>query len=70
MKAVILDTDDHARDNASLKALCDAIATVVVSHIIANAVVTVAPGQTIAGTGGGPAPVVGSTTSPGVGTIT
>lgn len=43
-----------AVDGLALTALCDAISTTVVAHIVANAVV--------AGTGGGPAPVVGTIT--------
>ena len=62
--------DDRVGDNASLQTLCDAIAQAVVTHITANAVVTVAAGIPIAGTGGGPAPVAGATTAPGVGVIT
>jgi hypothetical protein len=69
IKSAVL-ADVNVRDNASLKTLCDAIAQAVVAHIAANAVVTVAAGIPIAGTGGGAAPVAGATTAPGVGVIT
>lgn len=54
-------------DNAALTADCDAIAQAVVSHIIANALVTVPPGVAVvvavpAGTG--------ATVAPGIGSIT
>jgi hypothetical protein len=64
-----LQADPQVGDNASLQTLCDAIAQAVVSHIVANAVVTVPPGVPIAGTGGGPAPVVGATSAPAIGTV-
>jgi hypothetical protein len=56
-----------AIDGAGLTAMCDAIASTVVAHITANAVVTVPPGVAVvvavpAGTG--------ATTAPGVGAIT
>jgi hypothetical protein len=55
--------DAEVVDNAALTADCDAIATTVIAHIIANAVVT--PGITLIAPGGlTPAPVTG------VGTIT
>lgn len=55
MRAAMLATPAiGAVDGAPLTALCDAIATTVLAHIVANAVV--------AGTGGGPAPVVGTIT--------
>ncbi len=66
---LLADGDSAAVDNPALEALCKAVAEACVEHIIAAAVVTVAPGITIAGTGGGPAPVVGATTAPGVGTV-
>ena len=46
-----LEADPAIVPNASLDTLCNAIATVVLAHIVANAVVS--------GTGGGAAPVVG-----------
>lgn len=58
--ALLANPDAKAVDNAALTALCDAIATRVVAHIVANAVVNslglVAP----PGTAGGP--VTGAST--------
>ena len=65
--AMLANPTIGAIDGAGLTAMCDAIATTVVSHITANAVVTVPPGVAVvvavpAGTG--------ATTAPGVGAIT
>lgn len=49
--ALLANPDAAAVNNAALTALCDTLASVLLSHIVANAVVN--------GTGGGPAPVVG-----------
>ena len=59
----------QAIDNAALTDLCDAIASAVVTHITAAAVVTVPPGVAVATTGTAAAQA-GATTAPGVGAIT
>ncbi len=59
----------QAINNASLTALCDAIASTVVSHIQVAAVVIVAPGIPVA-TAGSPSAQTGTTTAPGTGTVT
>ena len=51
-----------AREKAA-KTFAD-IATPAIDSYIKTATIIVPPGQVIAGSGGGPAPVVGSTTSP------
>lgn len=67
---LLADPASGARDNDALEILCSAIAQEVIDHFIANVTLIVASGIVIAGTGGGPAPVVGATTAPGTGTIT
>lgn len=61
--------DIQAIDNAALTDLCDAIATAVVQHITAAAVLVVAAGIPVA-TAGTAAAQTGATTAPGTGTIT
>lgn len=65
---LLADGDSAAVDNDALTALCDCIAEACVEHIVAAAVVTVAPGIAVA-TAGGPAAQTGATTAPGTGTI-
>lgn len=60
--------DSQAVDNDALTALCDVIAGEVVAHIVANAIVTVAPGIAVATTGTAAAQA-GATTAPGTGTV-
>ena len=55
-------------DNEAMDRLAEAIATTVVQHIVANAVVTVAPGIPVA-TAGSAAAQTGATTAPGTGTV-
>jgi hypothetical protein len=62
--AIGLRTDS----SAAMKADCFAIATAVVAYLIANAVVTVAPGQAVA-TAGTAAAQTGATTSAGTGAV-
>jgi hypothetical protein len=61
--------DKSSKPEVALETLSLDIATAIDAYI-RTATVTVtgtnAPGQVIAGAGGGPAPVVGSTTTPGV----
>lgn len=66
--AILADDDISAIDGDALDGLCDAIATTVVAHITANAVVTVASGIPVATTGTAAAQT-GATTAPGSGTI-
>jgi hypothetical protein len=65
---LLADGDSAAVDNAALTALCACIAEACVEHIVATAVVTVAPGIPVA-TAGGPAAQTGATTAPGTGTV-
>ena len=55
-------------DNEAMDRLAEAIATTAVQHIVANAVVTVAPGIPVA-TAGSAAAQTGATTAPGTGTV-
>jgi hypothetical protein len=64
-----LQADPQVGDNASLQTLCNAIAQAVVSHIVANAVVTVPPGVLVSVAVVGAAGT-GATTAPGMGVIT
>jgi hypothetical protein len=64
---MLADPDIGAVDDVGLTAMCDALASAVIAHITAAAVVTVPPGVAVvvafpAGTG--------ATTAPGVGAIT
>ncbi len=67
--AMLADPDIGAIDDVGLTAMCDALASELVSHIIANAVVTTPPGVAVATTGTAAAQT-GATTAPGIGTIT
>lgn len=57
-----------AVDGPALTAFCDAIATTVVAHVVANAVVTIPAGVPVA-TAGTAAAQTGATTAPGIGTV-
>lgn len=64
IKAAVLATE-FGVDDPMLDTIWDAIAGAVVTHIQANAVVTVAAGQTVLT----PDTINGTTTTPGTGTI-
>jgi hypothetical protein len=63
-----LINDAGATDNEATERMALAIATKVIEHIVANAVVTVAPGIPVA-TAGSAAAQTGATTAPGTGTV-
>jgi hypothetical protein len=65
---LLANGDAQAVDNAALTALCDEVASAVVAHITAQAVVTVPAGVPVATTGTAAAQT-GATTAPGVGTV-
>jgi hypothetical protein len=67
-KLLAAAADSKAVDNAALTSLCDCIAQACVEHIVAAAVVTVAPGIAVA-TAGSAAAQTGATTAPGTGTV-
>lgn len=58
----------QAIDGAALTALCDVIASAVVTHITATAVVTIPPGVPVA-TAGTAVAQTGATTAPAVGSV-
>jgi hypothetical protein len=60
--AMLADPDIGAVDDVGLTAMCDAIASTVLAHIIANAVIP--PGIAVATTGSAVAQT-GATTAPG-----
>lgn len=66
---LLANGDAQAVDNAALTALCDEVATAVVAHVIANAVVTVPPGVAVSVVDPISGALVGATTAPGVGTV-
>jgi hypothetical protein len=66
---LLANGDAQAVDNAALTALCDEVASAVVAHITASAVVTVPVGVAVSVTDPVSGPLVGTTTAPGVGTV-
>ncbi|MFA5436582.1 MAG: hypothetical protein WC372_11145 [Candidatus Neomarinimicrobiota bacterium] len=67
MRAALLAAPDaQAVDGPALTALCDAIASAVVSHVTTAAVVTVPLGVAVQVV---PATGTGATTAPGIGTV-
>jgi len=67
LKAALI-ADAGALDNDATDKLAEVIASTVVAHITANAVVTVAAGIPVA-TAGTAAAQTGATTAPGTGTV-
>lgn len=68
-EACIAPNPPRSTSEDALAHFANLLAGAIVDHIVTNATVTVAAGIVVAGTGGGPAPVVGATTSPGTGTV-
>lgn len=62
LRAALLSANCGAVDGAALTAMCNAIATTVVSHITANAVVTPTALLAPPGTAGGPVTGTGTIT--------
>lgn len=65
--ALLANSDTQAQDNDALTAVCDEIASVVLAHIVANAVVTIPPGIPVSMVT--PVPATGASTAPAVGGV-